>query len=152
MITHENERGAYRNNLHVEQHQKKRKAEERDGERMDGAVWSCSKPMLLRAVDSKHLIRNQNSYQLFNRYRVHQLQRRRHGRRWGLRGKEGWRRYCTSCIRVMHKRLEFSLCHCLWKITVDTLKHRTMHFCQHVLILFSLFQCSTKYQTKTQWL
>lgn len=45
-----------------------------------------SKPILLRAVDPKRLIRNQNSYQLFNRYRVNQLQRRRHGRRGDLKG------------------------------------------------------------------
>lgn len=46
---------------------------------------SC-KPLLLRAVDPKRLIGNQNSYQLFNRYRVNQLQRRRHGRRGELKG------------------------------------------------------------------
>lgn len=36
--------------------------------------------VLLRARDHKCLIENQNSHQLFNRYRVNQLQRRRHGR------------------------------------------------------------------------
>lgn len=45
-----------------------------------------SEPILLRAVDPKRLIGNQNSYQLFNRYRANQLQRRRHGRRGDLRG------------------------------------------------------------------
>lgn len=64
----------------------------RASEKMD---WSCvicreesSKPILLRAVDPKRLIGNQNSYQLFNRYRANQLQRRRHGRRGDLRGRE----------------------------------------------------------------
>lgn len=33
----------------------------------------------LRVQDHKRLIENQNSHQLFNRYRVNQLQRGRHG-------------------------------------------------------------------------
>lgn len=65
-----------------------------------------SKPILLRAVDPKRLIGNQNSYQLFNRYRANQLQKRRHGRRGDLSGESG-DRGDISCMGVRHKGLDF---------------------------------------------
>lgn len=67
----------------------KREREWRDGLRRVICREQSSKPILLRAVDPKRLIGNQNSYQLFNRYRANQLQRRRHGRRGDLRGEGG---------------------------------------------------------------
>lgn len=69
----------------------------------------AASPMLLRAVDPKCLIGNQNSHQLFNRYRANQLQRRRHGRRGDLREGGGRIEEIYPGMGVRHKGFDFAV-------------------------------------------